>query len=124
VARRRVLRGCGASLVAATRTLGPLAKKAGWAAELAILAASAAGNRLARDSPLAPLAGELGEKVRPQPVYIGTLHVLKDLIQHLDSERREKQRVAPPLGGLHPRIVEDGRLLWLCPDHSSAYETK
>jgi hypothetical protein len=111
-------------LVAVTRTLGPLSKAAGWAAEVALLAAGEAVDRLRKDSPLSPLSGELGEKEKPQPVDIGTLHVLKDLIEHLDSERREKDPAAPPLGGLHPHIVEDGRLLWLCPDHLSAYETR
>lgn len=114
------------SLVGVSRSLSPLAKRAGWAAavELAILAASKAVDRLGRDSPLAPLAGELSEKEGPQPVDIGTLHVLKDLIEHLDSKGRQGRPAEPPWGGLHSHIVEDGRLLWLCPDHLSAYETR
>jgi hypothetical protein len=40
-------------------------------------------------------------------VDIGTLHVLKDLIENLDSERRKEAPVAL-LRGLHPHIVEDG----------------
>ncbi|HEY6345518.1 MAG TPA: hypothetical protein VIY49_28810 [Bryobacteraceae bacterium] len=110
-------------LAAVTRSLGPLAKAAGWAAEL-VVAGVEALDSLGKHSPLVPLAGGLSEKETPQLVDIGTLHVLKDLVEHLDSERREEDPAAPPFGGLHPHIVEDGRLLWLCPDHLRAYETK
>jgi internalin A len=114
-------------LIAVTLRLGPLAKAAGWAAELVVLhAAGEAVDSLhgGTHSPLAPLADELSEKDRPQPVDIGTLHVLKDLVEHLDSERRKEDPIAPRCGGLHPHIVEDGRLLWLCPQHLSAYKTR
>lgn len=50
--------------------------------------------------------------------------MLKDLIEYLDSERRKKDLVAPLFGGLHRHIIEDGRLLWLCPDHLKAYQTE
>jgi hypothetical protein len=107
-------------LAAVTLRLGPLAKAAGWAGGL-VVAGVQAVDSLGRDSPLARLAGGLRGKERPQLVDIGTLHVLKDLVEHLDSQRREKDAAAPPFGGLRPHMVEDGRLLWLCPDHLSAY---
>ena len=76
------------------------------------------------DPPLTPLAADLGENEKPQSVDTATLHVLKDLIEHFDSERRKKDHVAPPFGGLAPRIVEDSRVLWLCPDHRKPYEPR
>jgi internalin A len=114
-------------LIAVTLRLGPLAKAAGWAAEIVLLhAAGEAVDSLhgERHSPLAPLAGELGDQANPHWVDPPTLHVLKDLLEHLDSERRKEDHTAPPCGGLRPHIVEDGRLLWLCPDHRKAYETR
>jgi hypothetical protein len=33
-------------------------------------------------------------------------------------------QIAIDNGGLNPHIVEDGRLLWLCPDHLKAYKRK
>ncbi len=120
------------TLVEVTRRLGPLAKLAGWAAGIEVL--KTAGEKMgglheAGKSPLGPLArelgeGDLGDKEKLQPVDIGTLHVLKDLIERLDSERRKEDPIAPPFGGLHPRIVEDGRLLWLCAEHMKAYESR
>jgi len=46
-------------------------------------------------------------------------HLLAGLIQHLDSKRQKQ----PKFGGLHPyHLKDDGRLLWLCPEHREYYE--
>jgi internalin A len=116
----------GAPLAAVMLRVIPLVKDAGWAAELLMQAGSESVKSLSAlpHSPLAPLAGELSKEERPEPVDIETIQVLRDLIEHLDSERRKNAPVAPCYGGLTPHIVEDGRLLWLCPDHLKAYEAR
>ena len=41
-------------------------------------------------------------------------HLLDGLIDWLDSQRAPTQ---PKNGGLHRCLMDDGRWLWLCPDH-------
>ena len=45
-------------------------------------------------------------------------HLLQQLIESLDKERPDAKAKN---GGLHPYIIDDGRLLWLCPDHLKLY---
>jgi hypothetical protein len=110
-------------LIAVSLHVAPLAKAVGWAAD--IVAFHAFGEALdglhGEDHPaLSSMAAELGRQEVPQLIDIRTREVFKELIDHLDSKR-------PPgthYGGLHRHIVEDGRLLWLCPDHLEAYRVK
>jgi hypothetical protein len=70
----------------------------------------------------APLARGLGEREEPQFVEIETRHILQRLIEHLDTTQRGPTE--PHNGGLHPHIVDDGRRLWLCPEHIRSYRTR
>jgi len=61
---------------------------------------------------------QMGEK---KLVDIETRYLLKELIEHLDQQRGNAK---PKNGGLHPWLIDDGRLLWLCPDHLKLYKTR
>jgi Leucine-rich repeat (LRR) protein len=109
--------------IAISLHVAPLARAVGWAADVVAfhaLGEAAEGLHGPSHPPLSPIAAELGRQESPKLIDIRTREVLKELIDHLDSKR-------PPgnhYGGLHRHIVEDGRLLWLCPDHLEAYQTK
>ena len=56
------------------------------------------------------LTEELGMREQRSAIDLEAKHLLKRLIEHLDSLRGEAY---PPFGGLHPyHLKEDGRLLW------------
>jgi hypothetical protein len=110
-------------LLAISLRVAPLARAAGWAYDIVAFHAigeAVEGLHGGSHPALSPLADEVGTQEAPLPVDIRTREVLKDLIDHLDSKRP----LGPSYGGLHPHIVEDGRLLWLCPDHLEAYRPK
>jgi hypothetical protein len=110
-------------LVAFSLHVAPLAKAVGWAADLVVFHAfgeAVEGLHGAGHPALSPMAAELGREEAPQHVGIRTREVLKELIDHLDS----KLPLGSHYGGLRPHIVEDGRLLWLCPDHLDIYKSR
>ena len=63
----------------------------------------------------------LGQKGKKELVDIETRYLLKELIEYLDHQRGNTK---PKNGGLHPWLIDDGRLLWLCPDHLKQYRTR
>jgi internalin A len=71
-------------------------------------------------NPTGKLARALGDRDRetPQEIELEVRYLLERLLKHLDSLRKPDQ---PPSGGLLPQLVEDGRLLWLCPKHKKLY---
>lgn len=110
------------ALVRVTKYVAPLAKIVGKAipgAELATAVIEHAPEL--STSPLEPLSKELGERTKPEIVDIELRYVLERLIGYLDSQRTATE---PKNGGLHREIVEDGRLLWLCPDHVKQYQKR
>ncbi|MGA2903781.1 MAG: leucine-rich repeat domain-containing protein [Candidatus Korobacteraceae bacterium] len=109
-----------ADLVRITKYVGPLAKVSGSPpiAGIGALASSIAGLPELSRSPFAEISRELGEKGKPEFVDIETRHLLERLIASLDGRRGATEPTKPKYGGLHREIVEDGRVLWLCPDHA------
>jgi hypothetical protein len=110
-------------LVAISLHIAPLAKAVGWAADMVAFHAlgEAVEGLHGGIHPLhSPRADALGRQETPRLVDIQTRDLLKELIDHLDSQRPH----GPRNGGLHPRTVEDGRLLWLCEKHWEAYRKK
>jgi internalin A len=67
------------------------------------------------------ISSALGAKRLPEPVELETRYLLKALITDQDAKREVTETKN---GGLHPYIVDDGRLLWLCPDHIKTYKTR
>jgi internalin A len=111
-------------LVMVTKHVGPLAKAVGKAGKLVGLeVAGMAAEKLPEISRSAApgLAEALGEKEKPELVDIEMRFLLEQLINHLDSSRSTTE---PKFGGLHPHLVEDGRLLWLCPEHLKMYRSR
>jgi internalin A len=111
-------------LAAVTRYVGPLAKAIGKASKLVALEVGAmAAEKLPEVSRsiAGPLSAELRGKDEPESIDIEVRHLLERLINFLDSKR-------PPLepnnGGLHRHIIDDGRLLWLCPEHKKLYQPR
>jgi hypothetical protein len=103
--------------VGVTKHVGPLAKTVGSAigvpwADLAVPVAR---------TDFGKLSSALGERDRPDLIEIETRFLLQDLIEHLDSKRGATE---PKNGGLHPYLVDDGRLLWLCPEHLKSYKVR
>jgi len=116
------LKGHWNRLVGITRYVGPLAKAFGKVTVSPLVEATGLGiERLPEvsRSAIGALSRELGEKEKPDLVDIETRDFLARLIDHLDSKRSP---AAQKRGGLHPYLVEDGRLLWLCPDHLKKYK--
>jgi len=111
-------------LVGITKYVGPLAKAFGKVTATAWVEATGLGieklPEFAR-SIAGPLSRELGEKEKPDPVDIETRHLLEGLIDHLDSKRSATEQKR---GGLHAYLIEDGRLLWLCPEHLKKYKNR
>jgi hypothetical protein len=107
-------------LIVISLRVAPLAKAIGWAAEMASLHAFGESLEVLdgeKGPSLSPLADELGRRQEARPIEIETREFLEELIKHLDSERQSGSR----FGGLHRHLVEDGRLLWLCPEHVRLY---
>ncbi len=107
-----------------TKYVGALAKVPGSPplAAIGLLASSIGSLPELNRSPVAELSHELGEKGRPEFVDIETRHLLERLIAFLDAPRAATAK--PTNGGLHREIVEDGRVLWLCPDHARLYRER
>jgi internalin A len=111
-------------LVAVTRYVGPLAKAVGKASKLlALEVGGMAAEKLPEVSRsiAGSFSAELRGKDEPDSIDIEVRHLLERLISYLDSKR-------PPLepnnGGLHRHIIDDGRLLWLCPEHKKLYQPR
>jgi hypothetical protein len=87
----------------------------------AIETATTLAEKLQEASP--SVAGALseivGRKAQPEWIDLETRHVLQQLIDHLDSQRPAAE---PKNGGLHRYLIDDGRLLWLCPEHVKSYQ--
>jgi Leucine-rich repeat (LRR) protein len=108
--------------VRVTKHVGPLAKAVGKAAGIMWAEISAlTTERLSEISSLdiGSFAERLTQTPRPESIDIETRHSLEQLLGYLDSRRSPDQ---PKNGGLHPYLIEDGRLLWLCPDHLKIYK--
>lgn len=108
-----------------TKHVGPLAKAFGKVTATPWIEATGLGIEKLPEpsrSVTGALSRELGEKARPEFVDIETRSLLEQLIEHLDSLQRSATE--PKKGGLKPHIVEDGRLLWLCPRHMSEYKKR
>jgi hypothetical protein len=110
-------------LIAVSLHVAPLARAVGWAADVVAFHAfgeAAEGFHGSNHPALSPLVADLGQRNAPQPVDIQTREVLRELINHQDMNRP----LGTHFGGLHRHIVEDGRLLWLCPYHLEAYRSR
>jgi Leucine-rich repeat (LRR) protein len=118
------LKGSWNQLVGITRYVGPLAKAFGKAMALPIAEAVGLGTEKLPEAPrwlTGTMSHEIGMKGNPNFVNLEVRYLLEELINHLDSKRSAIERKK---GGLHPYIVEDGRLLWLCPDHFKKYKKR
>jgi len=111
-------------LVGVTKYVAPLAKTVGklsgvaWAEiGVAITEKLPEAARSATDK----VAHELGRKGEPEFIDTETRHLLEKLISHLDSQREETE---PRNGGLYACPIDDGRLLWLCPQHLKVYRAR
>ena len=108
-------------LVSVSKHVGPLAKTVGIASGVPWLEVARLGieklPEVSRPS-LDTFSEALGQKAQPEFIDIETRYLLEQLIDHLDSQRAA---ITPKNGGLHPYIIDDGRLLWLCPDHLKRY---
>jgi len=107
-----------------TRHVGPLAKAIGRAAGLTWVEVTGLGIEKfpeAETSPGGGLTQRLAARDELEPVDIETRFLLEQLIEHLDASRSELE---PRRGGLHPYLVDDGRLLWLCPAHVKSYQSR
>ena len=63
----------------------------------------------------------LGDKTQPGFIDLETRHLLQQLIENLDKDRPATEARN---GGLYRYIIDDGRLLWLCPEHLNTYKTR
>jgi hypothetical protein len=109
------------SLVAISKRVVPLAKMAGGDSIATPIEkiGGVVGERLPGRAPvLAGLASGLGRIEEPQLADPGTRKLLRELIDLLDTGRKVNERN----GGQDRCIVEDGRLLWHCPDHLRPYQ--
>ncbi len=119
-----LLKGRWNQLVRVTKRVGPLANVVGkatgapWVTEAASLGIDKLPE--AARSAAGLLSRELGEKGQPDLIDIETRHLLDQLIDHLDQLQRKPTE--PKKGGLQPYLIEDGRLLWLCPEHLKQYK--
>ena len=105
-----------------TKYVAPLVKVAGKAHPATLVAGEIVGRLPEVQRPaLRKLSGELGEREGPGYIDIGTRAVLKQLLDDLDATRPPSEKN----GGLHQIAkYEDGRVLWLCPEHYEAYRRR
>ena len=109
------------AFVRVTKHVGPLTKSIGKAAQLHWVEAVGLGiEKLPGASfpPTGKLSSALGIRTEGEFIDLEARFLLERLIDHLDAERFP---VEPKNGGLHAYLVDDGRLLWLCPDHLKLY---
>jgi len=105
-----------------TKYVGPLVKTAGKLSKVLPLEVSGmALEKLPEAFSLGTDTLQLGKKHEKELVDIETRYRLKELIEHLDQQRGNTK---PKNGGLHPWLIDDGRLLWLCPDHLKQYRPR
>ncbi len=109
-----------------TKRVAPLAKTVGKAASIAWPEVEIATDVMEKlpeisRSVTGTLAELVGRKVQAEFIDIETRFFLEQLIDHLDSERAATE---PKNGGLHPYLIDDGRLLWLCPEHLKVYKRR
>jgi internalin A len=107
--------------VGITKYVGPLAKTVGKATGLVWAELAGLGSEKlpeAQRSAAGPFFRMLGRKPGPAFIDIETRFLLQSLIADLDSKRLPTE---PKNGGLHRYLIDDGRLLWLCPAHLKLY---
>jgi internalin A len=110
-------------LAGVTKYVGPLAKAFGKVTATPHIEAVGLGIEKLPEAPRSPsglLSRELSQKEKPGLVDIETRVLLEELIDYLDSQRPATSRN----GGLHPYLIEDGRLLWLCPMHLKEHKKR
>jgi internalin A len=110
-------------LLNVTKYVGPLAKSLGKASGFMCPEIIDVVEKLpeASRSEIGSLAYELGRAPEPQLIDIETRSILKKLIEHLDALRQPNE---PRNGDLHSYLIDDGRLLWLCPKHRKSYQKR
>jgi hypothetical protein len=109
------------TFVGVTKHVGPLAKAIGKAAQLHWAEAVGLGIERLPSNPFPPtgkLASALGTRDQQGLIDLESRYLLERLLGHLDAKR---PALEPKNGGLHPYLVDDGRLLWLCADHLKLY---
>jgi len=107
-----------------TKYVGPLAKTVGRASGVIWTEIAGLGTEKLPEvlrSAAGAISSSLGRHSRPELIDFETRHLLEMLIGDLDAEQR---RTGPKNGGLHPYIIDDGRLLWLCPEHLKSYQRR
>ena len=104
--------------VGVSKYVGPLVKSAGKLGKMGGMALEKLPEVFSGDGGISERLGQTGKK---ELVDIETRYLLKELIHHVDAQRGPTQ---PKNGGLHPYIIDDGRLLWLCPEHLKQYQTR
>ena len=105
-----------------TRYVGPLAKAVGKATGVVWAEAIGLGSEKLPElqrSPAGSFSRVLGRKPEPGFIDVETRFLLAGLIAHLDSKRSPTEARN---GGLIRRLIDDGRLLWLCPEHFRLYQ--
>lgn len=107
--------------LAVTKYVVPLAKVVGVVVPGAEVAGFVEKLPAPHRWPEGKLAGPLGIRESPFVVEYETRYFLEGLIEHLDSLRSTNE---PKKGGLYPYQIEDGRLLWMCPEHVKAYSRR
>jgi hypothetical protein len=110
--------------VSITKYVGPLAKTVGKATGVVWAEIGGLGAEKLPEIPRSPtgtMSGALGRNPQPEFIDLETRHLLEKLIGHLDSKR---QQTDPKYGGLHPYLIDDGRLLWLCAEHLKSYQRR
>jgi hypothetical protein len=109
-------------LVGVTKQVAALAKATGKVSKLLPLeGAGLAVEKLpeAERSPAGALVRAMGERTEISIVELETRDLLQQLIAHLDSKRTVTEQKN---GGLHKQLIDDGRVLWLCPEHWKIYK--
>lgn len=105
-----------------TKKVAALAKATGKVSKLLPLeGAGLAAEKLpeAERSPAGALVRAMGERAQISIVELETRDLLQQLIAHLDSKRTITDQKN---GGLHKQLIDDGRVLWLCPEHWKMYK--
>jgi internalin A len=110
--------------VGVTKHVGPLAIAAGKAAQVPWIEAGGLGIDKLPEAPVSDtgkFAAVLGGQAEAGFVDLETRHVLEGLVRYLDAQRAVLEAKN---GGLHKYLMDDGRWLWLCPDHIRSYQTR
>src|SRR5258708_6129690 len=119
-----LLKGSWNQLAGITKYVGPLAKAFGKVTLSPLTEAAGLGIEKLPEIPRSStgaLSRGLGEKEKPEFIDVDTRHLIEQLIDYVDSKRSATE---PKRGGLHSYTIEDGRLLWLCPEHLKQYKKR